>query len=496
MANWKFHRAPIACRLTGRRLLRANINFKILDLDSTEAIEFDTQVSGDLVLGSQTNSYSFEAQAGDQIQIEFPESSNPASIFYRLLGPDGTAIFRGGSLANSEPIDLQFSGNYKLLVEGSVGNLETENYTVNVAFLGNTPRDPFEGQTLTLGQTANETIANEGSPDLFTFELAERTAVYFDALTDNANLQWSLEGPRGTLVDSRSFNASDSFNGFSLLSLVAGEYQLRIADIASEASDYAFQLRELTGDSDVTLGLPISAEQTIPNQTDVFRFDAVAGQQFFVDFVESSDLRNTLYRVVDPLGQIVAQVNSLNDSGVFTAELGGTYSLLVEGWISNTGLDTYTVNIVDATSIETAFNIGDIVEGTIDAPGRSFVYDFEVNSAGSYYLDALNAGPQVEFLLESQSNTAAFVPLAFGDSIDRLSVYNLAAGSYKITIDQAGDAVGDFEFRFANLNDATRIELGDLVEGQLTVPNETDAYQFDALAGESVFFDVVSTDNG
>src|SRR4030095_9264068 len=54
-------------------------------------------------------------------------------------------------------------------------------------------------------------IDHPGQRDFYTFTLASAKLLYFDSLTPNASLTWTLSGPRGTVVNARSFTASDSF---------------------------------------------------------------------------------------------------------------------------------------------------------------------------------------------------------------------------------------------------------------------------------------------
>ena len=49
-----------------------------------------------------------------------------------------------------------------------------------------------------------------GETDRYTFTLTDDLRVVFDSLTSNGNIRWSLDGPRGNIVTSRSFGNSDS----------------------------------------------------------------------------------------------------------------------------------------------------------------------------------------------------------------------------------------------------------------------------------------------
>ena len=73
-------------------------------------------------------------------------------------------------------------------------------------------------------------------------------------------------------------------------------------------------------------------------------------------------------------------------------------------------------------------------------------------------------------------------------------MFSLLDGEYEITIDGIGDAVPSYEFRLASVTDeAVAINTGVTFTGELTTPSETDFYKFNVNAGDSFYFDVVST---
>src|SRR5688572_2260967 len=49
-----------------------------------------------------------------------------------------------------------------------------------------------------------------GETDRYAFSLTQPRRIYFDSLTDSDRINWTLSGPRGTEVQGRRFNSSDS----------------------------------------------------------------------------------------------------------------------------------------------------------------------------------------------------------------------------------------------------------------------------------------------
>jgi hypothetical protein len=92
------------------------------------------------------------------------------------------------------------TGTYTLLVEGRISNTSPVSYSFNIQNVTAT------AAPLTLGSQVTGSITQ---PTAYIFSLANATQLYFDSLTNDSSLNWSLIGPTGTLVNPRSFQSSD-----------------------------------------------------------------------------------------------------------------------------------------------------------------------------------------------------------------------------------------------------------------------------------------------
>src|SRR5690606_6673790 len=124
-----------------------------------------------------------------------------------------------------------------------------------------------------------------GASDTFVFTLTEAKKVYFDSLTDNNNIRWTLTGPDGTIVNSRGFGSSDSrdISGSNILDLAMGEYRLVVDALNDSTGVYSFRLLDIANATPFAVGIPVSA-QNEGRRTDLYKFDVTApGQRFFLD---------------------------------------------------------------------------------------------------------------------------------------------------------------------------------------------------------------------
>lgn len=191
-----------------------------------------------------------------------------------------------------------------------------------------------------------------GETDQFIFTLSQAKRIYFDSLANRADIRWSLAGPSGTIVNDRKLNESDA-NGLTssgVLDLGVGEYRLSIDGAADATGAYAFRLLDLANAVAITPGERIDG--TIADlklgetarETDLYRFDAVAGERFFFN-VNSSGDSTPSWRLIGPDGTQVFGPNNMADVDVRTLDKTGTYTLAVEGKADG-GATRYSFNVV------------------------------------------------------------------------------------------------------------------------------------------------------
>ena len=109
--------------------------------------------------------------------------------------------------------------------------------------------------------------------------------MYFDSFAPNNNgaFRWSLVGPRGVEIDGRSLYYSESYEYGGASPVVdlplAGTYQLRIHADGATTGAYAFRLLDLADATALTPGTQIDATLNPSNETDLYHFEAQAGER-------------------------------------------------------------------------------------------------------------------------------------------------------------------------------------------------------------------------
>jgi hypothetical protein len=179
---------------------------------------------------------------------------------------------------------------------------------------------------------------------------------------------------------------------------------------------------------------------------------------------------------------------------------GGTYTLLVEGSRLDTGAASYTFVVSPQGNIPpppppagTALVLGATVSGSIGASGESDIFSFSLPSDARLYFDSFTNDSSLRWTLAGPAGTAVSDrSLASTDAIEGSGLLGLVAGEYTLTLNGAGAATGGYSFRLLDLAAATPLTVGTPVSGALTPASETDAYRFDAAAGDRVFLDVTA----
>ena len=248
--------------------------------------------SGDHTLspGNSTASYQFNASAGDLFYFDALTSS--FLYDWRLIDPFGHQVWYQQNGADVATQALAFTGTYTLLIEGSVSNSSTVNYSFNAQKVTNTTA------ALTLGSQVSGSITQAGQQSSYTFSLANAGKLYFDSLTNDSSLTWTLVGPRGTEVSQVTFLVSGNLTSSNpVFNVIAGNYTLTIAGSGDHTGSYTFILSDLASATAITPGVAVSGTLTPGTVSNLYRFNAQAGDPFYFDAVSLSPTGNTYWRL-------------------------------------------------------------------------------------------------------------------------------------------------------------------------------------------------------
>jgi hypothetical protein len=463
-----------------------NFSFRLSDLASATPITPGTAVAGTLNPGDSTNIYKFSANAADLVYFDAQTLSGSSNTYWRLIDPNGNQVWFA-SFADVSTQVLGFTGTYTLLVEGDIGNTSPVNYSFNVLDLTSTT------VPLTLGAQVNGTVTQIPA---YSFSLSNPALLYFNSLTNNSNLAWSLVGPQGTLVSNRNFTSSDGYYAntqygyIPVVNASAGSYTLFVAG-NNGATNFSFRLSDLASATPITPGIAVAGTLNPGNSTNIYKFSANAGDLAYFDAQTLSGSSNNYWRLIDPNGNQV-WFSSFADVSTQALAFTGAYTLLVEGDVANTSPVNYSFNVEDLTSATVPLTLGAQVNGTLT---QTPVYSFSLANPAQLYFDSLTNNSNLAWSLVGPQGTVVnnrnfttsdgyYANIQYG----YIPVVNASAGSYTLFV-AGNNGATNFSFRLSDLASATPITAGTAVASTLNPGNSTNLYKFGANAGDRFYFD-------
>jgi len=465
-----------------------NYSFRVFALASATPLSLDTQVSGTLNPASKTDAYRFSLAS--PTRLFFDTTPNPrGDAYWRLLDSLGTVLFTQSLSYPPSPMTLP-SGSYTLLIEGDVYETGSMDYSFRVATVhdGNA--------SLSIGTTVTGAISGPGQVQRYTFSLTGTNFLYFDSLTNVDSLTWSLDGPAGNIVNQRDFRSSDGQRGFSAFSLMPGAYTVSVAGSGDATRSFSFRLFDLSTATPISLDTPVSGTLNPANRTDAYRFTVAAPTRLFLD--NPANARGSAYwRLLDPYGNLVFGQQFNSPQGPLSISAVGTYTLLIEGDVYETGTMDYSFQIISVVDGAQSASLGATVKGAITEPGQAQRFSFTLNTAKEIYFDSLTNSPNAVWSLDGPTgNIVNQRPFTGSDGNRGLSLLNLPPGSYTITVTAYSDIMGPFSFRLLDLASASPFATDQAVSGTLNPAQSTDLYQFTATAGDRFTFHSLGSSSG
>ena len=227
-------------------------------------------------------------------------------------------------------------------------------------------------------------ISAPGEVDTYAFRLTKEALVQFDGLSaDSTAITWTLAGPRRIEVSGREILADDQ----GPTRLPAGDYVLSIDAGGDVTGSYAFRLLDLAQGHEVFDGVRRTGTLDPANETDVYRFEASAGEQVFLDLEKLAGQAPAM-RIVDPQGQTFYRSTAFTDIDTRTLPFAGTYAVLVEGQRGSAGTTDYAFTLRAVHNDEAFITLGRTVEGAITT-GQQDIYRFHVDQRTPVLFDGL-----------------------------------------------------------------------------------------------------------
>ncbi|NNU43751.1 LamG domain-containing protein [Ramlibacter sp. B156] len=515
--SWDMGGNPVMRLAAGTYTLRIDGNttgaygFRLMDLSAATVLTPGTPLSDTLAPGNSTRAYRFDAAAGDRVYFDAQQASNGDSS-WRLISPSGDQRWITGLTSDVDVTTLDQAGTWTLIVEGRRYQAASTNaFTVNVVPAVTTTTDITFGQTVGTGARWGAGAPALGSGTALEFDGLRWLGVTGPAtnLRNDLTLEawirpeayattWTPIALKGDELDRWGYELWLNNSGFlwwgtrdaagrQNIVTAAGSIQLdRWTHVAAviDRSAATPQLRvyldgvlAASGAVRSSAGIDVSTPLYIGGSDPANR----AVDTAFDGAID--ELR--LWSVARTQAQIIADRNAVPAAPV----AGLSLRLPFDEGSGNTVADAGPF----AAGVTVSHLLGDtpgVIAGLLATPGQTDRYRFTMAQDTRIVVDALtNSFGVVNWSLTGPDGLVAARNLNSTDSSNFFASYELAAGDYTLSIDASGDGVAAYGLRLIDLGAATLFTPGQAVGAELRPGSRTDAWAFDAVAGQSFYFD-------
>jgi hypothetical protein len=284
---------------------------------------------------------------------------------------------------------------------------------------------------LVLGATVTGSLATAQQQARYAFTLSEQTLAYFDALTNNTSLNWTLTGPRGTVVSARSFNNSDSvdLNGNPALSLVPGDYVLMVTGATGA---HSFRLLDLGAAPALTPGT-VSLRHVEPGEPQRCLPVRGDGGRAVLLRCHGAQRRGRVLAVAGPVraGGVRAVGDELDRPGRGRDHAGVRRHLHAadRGPVLHHRHGQLQFQRAAGDGRHGRLELNATTAGSIAHVGQRDFYTFTLTGDGRYYFDSLTNNSNMNWTLTGPRGTVISArSMISSDSVDGFSLLSLVAG--------------------------------------------------------------------
>lgn len=320
--------------------------------------------------------------------------------------------------------------------------LVEQSHQASVRFESLEPRVLLAGDTGIVSVVGS--IAVQGERDQYEFSLDSTHRVVFDSLTNRTDITWRLENEQGIVVD-HSLQETERYT--PLAELAAGHYTLTVDGVGDARGDYQLRLIDVNAAEDLVMGQAISGQLTTGKETQVYRFNAQAGDSFYLQSLLSTS--QVSWRLIDPSNQIEISTHGLSgDTDTTRLQKTGQYLLLVEGNLSNTQATDFSFIWHKVEHLQQTLSLDQLSVATINSIGQKAIFDFSITEPTQVLLNALTQSPFTWQLTGSQGTVITERTYqAMGKMAYPYALLSLLAGDYQLTIDLPNTATASIPFR-------------------------------------------------
>ncbi len=447
------------------------IRFDATGPSSASMSGWDSVLQGTIANGSTTE-FTLEGVAGrpfffDSLDVDYD------GVYVTLLDPDGTAVFLNNHWATFDagPYTLPKTGTYTLQVQGNGGG----DYKLRMIDL-----------------TAAPLIA-DGTPLAGGDLAAHASRVY--RVEMNPAERYLLDSRASTTLETTLFTPAFSLlkNDYlypnlllPLKTSVSGVHYLILRNISDAAVEVSASLLKVSTQPELIFDSRVTGTMNPLREADVFRFTSVPGERIYVTADSSTGCET---------GKAVASVDAtLNSSTVCISQdieaasnQTSDFYLYFDGGSSSNSSYAFVAHRA-TTSISALPARDTVISGNLAKPGDIKGYTFEASAGERLYLDVLT-GTANELMFRLVLPNGETWNAGYGANESSYIWQLPVAGTYRLEVDGAGRATGNFNFRLLDLAASPTLPFDSLRFDTVPAVGESKFLKFPGVAGQRLYFD-------
>jgi hypothetical protein len=347
-------------------------------------LAFGTTETGAVSLAAQSNTFTFAANAGDQIDFTLTATSGSLSPKIRIYYPNGTQLseanngYCSGSTLELDSLQIPAAGTYMVLI-GDCADTNTGNYEIYAQRTDNASGTI----NLAFGQLLMGTISEAAQSNTYVFSGNANDLIDFTIVATSGSLS-----PKIRIYSADGFPVLEANNGYcsgaaleanSVSLPVTGSYIALIGDCADSNTGsydiYAQRTNNAYGPPILIFGPQQTGTISSAAQSNTYIFSGYANEVIDLTMVATSGSLSPKIRIYDPNGGLLSQANNgycsgaalemntvtLPEPGTYTALIGdcadtntGNYVLYAQGTNDNFGYSPLLWGQVQAGSMGAA----------------------------------------------------------------------------------------------------------------------------------------------
>lgn len=318
-----------------------NYSFRIWDVPDTvrDAIDIDTDISGEIVSPGASVIYDLELEDGQTIFFDGIAADN-TGLRFTVISPDGDLLRENNAISVSDYlIEIDNGGDYQIMVFGAddaVGNYSFRIWDV--------PEPTSDTIAADASEVTGELVI-PGTSVIYDIDLSAGQVIFIDGIdADNTSIRFDLISPEGTAVRQ---NESILVTNSRLRLAQSGTYQMSVYGAADAIGNYSFSIWDVPDDSQRTmmLGDEIDGEIVSPGARVIYDINLRNGQTLLFDGIDAANT-NIRFDLIAPDETVVLGNQAvLVTNTEFEVTQSGTYQVMVYGNADAVG--TYQFQIVE-----------------------------------------------------------------------------------------------------------------------------------------------------